>query len=272
MTKRAVLYARVSRDDTRQDGRNLDGQIEMGQAYATKRGYTIIAELKEDDKGASGADINLPKLNEVREMAHNGQLDVLIVREIDRLSRSLAKQLIIEQELKREGVEIEYVLGEYPNPPEGNFMRHIRATVAEYEREKITERTNRGRYSKVKAGSVFVSGNAPYGYRLVQDKNQQLLEINETDAIVVKQIFEWYLSGLSTRKIAERLSTMDIPTYADSRPLPTDQLKKKRAVGAWSRGTIFHLLKNETYAGELALWQTYWSQRDKASPASIVWN
>ncbi|MCA9474119.1 MAG: recombinase family protein, partial [Nitrospira sp.] len=104
MTKRAVLYGRVSRDDSRAEGRNLEGQIAMGEEFANNRGYHIVARLCEDDKGASGADINLPKLNEIREMAQNSQFDVLIVREIDRLSRSLAKQLIVEQELKRHGV------------------------------------------------------------------------------------------------------------------------------------------------------------------------
>lgn len=249
MMKRAVLYARVSRDDSRQDGRNLEGQIEMGQAYANKRGYIIVAELKEDDKGASGAEINLPGLNAVREMANNGQFDILVVREIDRLSRSLAKQLIVEQELKRQGVEIEYVLGEYPDTPEGNFMRHIRATVAEYEREKINERVVRGRYSKVQAGSVFVSGNPPYGYCLVQNDGQYRLEIYEPEAEVVRMIFEWYLSGLSSFQIANRLSDMGMPTYADNRSQQTSFPYKKRSNSGWSSGTVQHILKNETYAG-----------------------
>lgn len=249
MTKRAILYARVSRDDTRQEGRNLDGQIQMGQEYANKQGYLIVAELKEDDKGASGVDINLPKLNEVRTMARNGQFDVLIVREIDRLSRSLAKQLIVEQELKQEGVEIEYVLGDYPDTPEGNFMRHMRATIAEYEREKIIERANRGRYNKVKAGSVFVSGNAPYGYHLVQEGSHHSLEINELEARIVRMIFEWYLSGITPRKIEKRLNDMEVPTYTDTRPHAATKFNRKREPGRWSRGTVRHLLMNETYTG-----------------------
>lgn len=249
MTKRAVLYARVSRDDTRAEGRNLEGQIEMGEDYAHKRGYHIVAKLREDDKGASGAEINLPKLNEVREMAQGHQFDVLVVREIDRLSRSLAKQLIVEQELKRQGVDIEYVLGEYPDTPEGNFMRHIRATVAEYEREKINERVIRGRHSKIKAGSVFVSGHAPYGYHLVQTDSHSMLEVHEPEAAIVRMIFEWYLSGLSLRKIAERLHNTGVPTYSDLRP-NTNAFPRRRETGSkWGRGAVRHILMNETYAG-----------------------
>ena len=95
--KRAVLYARVSSDDRNKDGRNLAGQLEMDREYAKEKGYNIVAELQEDDRGASGAEIDLPKLTQVREMAHAGQIDVLIVRELDRLSRNLEKQLIVEE-------------------------------------------------------------------------------------------------------------------------------------------------------------------------------
>ncbi len=89
-SKRAVNYARVSGDDSNKEGRNLEGQLQMGREYCAKRGYRIIAELSEDVKGASGADIDLPQLNRIREMAAAGELDVLVVRELDRLSRSLS--------------------------------------------------------------------------------------------------------------------------------------------------------------------------------------
>ena len=250
MTIRAVLYARVSNDDTRQEGRNLENQLTMGQEFAAKRGYQIVARLKEDDKGASGAEINLPKLNEIREMAHTKQFDVLIVREIDRLSRSLAKQLILEEELKRQGIEIEYVLGEYPDTPEGNFMRHIRATVAEYEREKISERAVRGRYNKVKSGSVFVSGNAPYGYSLIQRENRYELEVDEREAIHVRQMFDWYVSGISFKKIAKRLNEQSVPTYTDNRPNSAPGYKRKRQHGKWSNDTVRRIVTNETYVGK----------------------
>ena len=142
MTKRAVLYARVSSDDRGKDGRNLAGQLEMCREHAQSNGYQIVAELAEDDRGASGASLDLEKLNQAIEMARAGGFDILVVREIDRFARSLAKQLIIEQELAQAGVRIEYVLGEYPDTPEGSLMKNVKASVAEYERLKIIERTS----------------------------------------------------------------------------------------------------------------------------------
>ena len=139
--KRAVLYARVSGDDRRNESRNLQGQLDMCRDYACNRGYEIVTELAEDDRGASGAAFELEQLNRASEIARNGAFDVFITRKMDRLSRNLAKQLIVEAELRRSGVTIEYVLGEYPDTPEGRLNKHIKATIAEYEREKITERT-----------------------------------------------------------------------------------------------------------------------------------
>ena len=133
--------------------------------WALSKGYTIVAELAEDDRGASGASLELERLNEARDMAQRGMFDVLVVREIDRFARSLAKQLIVEEELRRGGVEIEYVLGEYPDTPEGNLMKNVKASVAEYERLKIIERTSRAKRRSIMDGNVIVYGNPPYGYR-----------------------------------------------------------------------------------------------------------
>jgi DNA invertase Pin-like site-specific DNA recombinase len=148
------------------------------------------------------------------------------------------------------GVLIQYVLGVYPDTPEGNFMRHIRATVAEYEREKINERVIRDRYSKVKVGSVLVSGHAPFGYKVVQDNNQYRFEIQETEAEVVRMIYSLYLGDLSARKIAARLSELGIPSYTDNRPNYRKWLgQKRRAEGTWSLSSVHCILKCETYAG-----------------------
>jgi len=255
MLKRAVTYARVSSDDRGKDGRNLQGQLEMCRDYAKERGYKIVSELAEDDRGASGASFELPKLNQLRGMAHNNDFDVLVVREIDRLSRNLAKQLIVEEGLRRAGVRIEYVLGEYPDTPEGNLMKHVRATVAEYEREKINERMTRGRRLKIKAGHVVTHGKFSFGYRLVDKNGKRSLEIYEPEARIVRLIFDWYTNGngesgsLTMSKIALHLTEMGVPSPKDSKNR-TWGSEKKRGYGEWGRGSIQKILNNTTYKGE----------------------
>jgi DNA invertase Pin-like site-specific DNA recombinase len=66
---RAVLYVRVSSDDRENDGRNLQGQLEMCREHALKQGWHVVADLAEDDKGASGAAFELPELKKALDMA-----------------------------------------------------------------------------------------------------------------------------------------------------------------------------------------------------------
>ena len=238
MTKRAVLYARVSGDDTRKEGRNLASQLDMGREHAQHKGYEIVAELAEDEHGASGADFDLPKLTEALELARAGRYDVLVVREIDRFARSLAKQLIVEEQLKRANVEIDYVLGEYPDTAEGALMKNVKASVAEYERLKINERMVRGRRNKAKAGHVVLHGHTPYGYtRTESDGGKVSLAVDETEARIVRLVYGLYLDDdLSAYATAKRLTELGIPT-------PTGRSRR------WQSTSVGQLLEDEVYAG-----------------------
>ena len=76
-------------------------------------------------------------------------------------------------------------------------MKHVRAVVAEYEREKIRERIERGKRLKVKSGSVMTNGTSrpPYGHKVIEANNKWMLEIHEPEARVVRMIFDWYVNG-----------------------------------------------------------------------------
>jgi site-specific DNA recombinase len=145
-----------------------------------------MAELAEDDRGASGAEWDLPMLNQALDMARAGEFDLLAVRELDRFARGLAKQLVIEGESKRHGVGIEYIQGGYPDTPEGNLMKNVRAVIAKYERLKTRERVARGLRRICRDGKVMLHGNKPpYGYR-VEDR---MLVIYEPEAGIVRDLY-----------------------------------------------------------------------------------
>jgi len=267
VVERAVHYARVSGDDRKNEGRNLeDGQLNLCRDHSAHYHYNVVAEFAEDDRGASGYEIDLPKLSKIREMARNREFDVLVVRELDRLSRNLAKQLIVEEELKRYGVRIEYVLAEYDDSPEGRLQKHIRATIAEYEREKIKERLVRGRRQSVKAGNIIVSDRPPYGYKVVKNEGKITLEIVEEEIQIVQLIFEWYLIGdesskpLSLSGIAKKLTQMGIPTRGDT----YKHVRKKRGYAQWNKRTVCRILKRETYTG---IW--YYGKSSSSEPIPV---
>jgi len=127
-------------------------------------------------------------------------------------------------------------------------MKHVKASIAEFERLKIQERVARGHEARVKAGSVLCS-RAPFGYRLVKHGGRSTLEVNETEAKIVRQIFRWYTEGgrpLGTYQIHKRLHQLKVPSPVDLRP---EGRSKKRGYGEWSRSTLVRILENETYNG-----------------------
>ena len=239
-TMRAVLYARVSSDDTGNEGRNLAGQLTMCRQYAVKKGWPVVAELAEDERGVSGARWDAPQLTQALDMARAGAYDVLVVRELDRFARNLAKQLVIEEELKRHGVRVAYVLEEYGDTPEGRLNKHIRGTIAEYEREKIKQRMERGRWREVERGSVIAHNKPPFGYDLIHDGDKYRLVINKAEAQVIRLIFAMY-TGTSGQRLT---GTRDILRY-----LNEVGAAGPAAPGRWSLSTLHYVLTNETYAG-----------------------
>ena len=269
MSKRAVTYARVSSDDrAKTGGQNLADQRRLCKEHAQERGYEIVAELQEDDRGASGATFDLPELSKVLDMARNGEFDVLVVRELDRLSRDLAKQLIVEQELKRANVTIEYVLYDFPDTPEGRLNKNLRAMLAEYEREKIKQRMRRGKLRKIRNGEAINHGHPPFGYKNVEVDGKAKLAINEEEAKTVRLIFRLYTKGdgeegpMSMRALAKHLTELQIPTYSDLRRKGDCTTKTVSKRGHWGRSSVGSMLSNETYTGTWYYGQRDWDEED----------
>ncbi len=239
---RAVIYARVSGEDRG----SIQTQLEMGREYACRCGYTVTGEYSEE--WVSGAAMDAPELQHILELARSGSFDVLIVREMDRLARDLVKQMLVEEQLQKAGVRIEYVLGEYPDTPEGTLNKQIRAVVAEFERQKITERSLRGRIAAAHNGRVL---GAVWGLRLPFQGGRRPLEIIEAEANVVRMIYSWYIEGngngepLSSIAIADKLSARDIPTWADTRGI----LVKHAPHGVWNHRSVMRILHSKTYSG-----------------------
>lgn len=236
MNKRAITYARVSGNDANMTGgKNLQGQIELCRKHALENGYTIIAEFAEDDHGASGADWDLPQLNQALEMARNGDYDVFIVREVDRLARNLAKQMIVEHELKKHGVSIEYALYDFPDTPEGHLQKHMYAMFAEYERSKIAQRLRRGVKRVLQEGHIGCGGPALLGYKRVQTASYVELEIDEENALTIQHIFDLFANKkMSICEITEHLNDGGFQTSTGSK---------------WYRRTVRRILVNPAYIG-----------------------
>lgn len=257
MAQRAVTYARVSGNDlTATGGANLADQTRLCREYAQGKGYLVVAELAEDERGASGALLDLPQLTHALEMARNREFDVLIVREVDRLARDMAKQFLVEQELKQAGVAIEYALYDFPQTPEGRLQKNLYAMFAEYEREKLYQRMARGKRRKARGGDPAIGGRPPYGYRIVPvDEQHKQLEVIPDQAEAVRLIFQRFaVDHWSTAAIASELNARGFAAPGDAEP---HKYSKERAPG-WTFYNLYHILRREAYTGHYPLYRTHW--------------
>ena len=115
------------------------------------------------------------------------------------------------------------------------------------ERQKIIERTNRGKAAKARAGKVVGTGLAPYGYTYANGE----LVIEEPQARIVRMIFDWYANGdesgqiMSLYRIAARLTDMKIPSPSQLKRTAGNQIR----TGGWSTGILQRFIASETYAG-----------------------
>src|SRR5206468_8407761 len=167
----AALYLRVSRQRQAAHGYSLEAQEQDGRQLAGELGAEVdqVHVYRDgEDRDASGADWDLPGLNAMLDAAKRGEFDVLIVYDPDRLARNLAKQLVIEDELKRAAVSLRYVTLRLGDSAEDTLLKNMRSSIAEYERAKIALRTSRGRRAKAQRGEYVGAGAAPYGYRMLR--------------------------------------------------------------------------------------------------------
>ena len=247
MSKRAATYVRVSTEDQAKHGYSLDSQVEACRKYAEEKGWMVVAEISDD--GISGTRLDRPGLDRIRDMAQGQEIDAVIVYALDRLSRKLIYQLIIEDELDKADVIIHYVLGRYDDTDEGRMMRQMRGVFAEYEVAQTLERLERGKRSKAGHGLAVGAGRIAYGYRYSDGH----LIIMQEEARVVRLIFDWYTSPeeVSIREIARRLTALAFKTHQGNTH--------------WRTGTVSLILANETYVGA-----AYYNRRKRKSATQTV--
>ncbi len=245
--KKALLYARVSTDE-QTNGYSLKTQLDAMLKYCTENGYTVVGEYKDD---YTGTKLDRPELDKLREHLKREKIDAVIVYDIDRLARKSVYQMLIEEEFERAGARVIYVNGQFEDTDEGRLQKQIRASIAEYERAKILERSKRGKRGKAQSGFVLVGARAPYGYQVKSEPHKAWLELCEDEAKIVRLVYTWYLYGegqkppCSIRGIGTRLYEMQIPTRGDK----LKHIAKKRGFAIWTDAMIRHILTNEAYTG-----------------------
>ncbi len=242
--KKAILYARVSTDEQARSGYSLAQQMEALRAHAEREGLEVLEEVTE--AGYSGASLERPGMDRVRELVAAGGVSVVLAQDLDRISREPWHYEYLRSLFEDHRTELRSLDDSGDDSPIGEFMRYIRRGVAKLEKQDIAKRTRRGKLQKAREGKIVPTMKAPYGFRYNEARDG--LVVLEEEMGVAAQIFRMASEGLGPNAIQRRL-------YGLGAPAP-------RGGKAWRRDTIKRLVMSDVYVPH-----TFEEVRDLVSPA-----
>ena len=200
-SRKAILYARVSTEEQARSGYSLAQQLEALREYAARQGYEVLEEVT--DPGQSGASLERPGMDRVRDLVAAGAVSLVLAHDRDRLSREPAYHYLLRREFEEHGCRLKALNDRGDESPEGELTDGILDQLAKFERAKTAERTRRGRLRKAREGRVIRAGMAPFGFRYTE-AGEGLL-VHEPEMAIVQKIFRYAAEGVGVRAIQARL-------------------------------------------------------------------
>lgn len=229
---RIIGYGRESTREQAEEGFNLDEQERRINEYVDlyyaeeEIEYTLIRE-----EGASARSLKRLKLNVVLDKIRDDEVDVLIVHNLDRLTRNLVDMQYLLNLFEKKQVQL-ISLKEHvdTNTPQGRFFVNIMILIAQWEEDTIADRTVRGMRESARQGN-YAKPKIPLGYYRDPENTRKLL-IKHEEAEVVRNIFI---------SIAEKNMT----PFTVAKRLRADRILKRR----WTDAGVLSIIQNKAYYG-----------------------
>lgn len=246
---RTAVYMRVSTEDQAREGFSIPAQREKLLAYVHSQGWEVAAIYA--DEGISAKDTNRPALKRLLRDIREGNIDVVLVYRLDRLTRSVLDLYGLLQEFEKYDVRFKSCTEVYDTTTAiGRLFITLVAALAQWERENLAERVKLG-MEQMARERKRPGGPPPFGYELLAGE----LTVQPAEAAGVREMFARYEKGESPRQIAE---------WANR-----EGLRGKNGA-RWSASAVLRLLKNPVYHGALRWNYTDSLQRQNAPEEWII--
>jgi site-specific DNA recombinase len=233
-TKRAILYARVSTEEQAKKGYSLAQQLEALREHAAREGHEVLEEVV--DAGQSGASLERPGMDRVRDLVAARGVSVVLALDRDRFAREPAYHYLMRREFEEHGCTLRSLNDRGDGSPEGELTDGILDQLAKYERAKVVERTRRGKRKKVLQGKILATHTADYGFQFNAARDGY--EVDEEKMALVKRIFRWIVvEGWSIRRVRKALDDLGVEP-------PGSHMNKS---GLWNEWQIRRMLRNDAY-------------------------
>jgi site-specific DNA recombinase len=146
-----ALYASVSTPHQPQDG-TIASQVRSLRHHIHPQGWGLLPAHACLDEGISGARLDRPALDRLRDGAQRGEFDAVVVLSPDRLARDYAHQWLLIEEFTKLHIQLIFLHHPCGDTPQGQRLTQMQGMIAEYERAQMLERTRRGRLEKARRG------------------------------------------------------------------------------------------------------------------------
>ena len=242
------IYNRVSTEKQASHGVSLRDQKQRGIEFCKKENYEY--EIFQDS-GLSGSlkPQERPGLNSLLEKIYLDEIQGIYVVDWDRLSRDQSEGFALMATLQENNIRVFSTSGEIQfNDPNHQLLTSIKILMSSYETKRLQARIKRNLERNIIDGKVSGGALQPFGYK--KGENKELL-IDEEEAEVVKLIFNLCIEGSGTKKIANRLNDLEIPT----KRMRVESGRKMKVRGEtkldfkWRDSVIYGILKNTIYKG-----------------------
>jgi site-specific DNA recombinase len=263
---RCAVYTRKSTEDgLEQEFNSLDAQREACEAYILSQrheGWTLVPG-RYDDGGYSGGNMERPGLKALMAEIDAGQIDVIVVYKVDRLTRSLADFAKIVERLDAKQASFVSVTQAFNTTTSmGRLTLNVLLSFAQFEREVTGERI-RDKIAASKKKGIWMGGPVPLGYQVVERK---LVPVPE-EAERVRTIMRRYLEIRNVPRLIEILRAEGVVTKVQQRVSGPH-----RGGIPFARGSLFHLLKNPVYRGKIVHRGKVYDGEHEAIVDETLWN
>jgi DNA invertase Pin-like site-specific DNA recombinase len=194
---RAAIYCRVS-TNMQEEKNSLENQIERCEMFCKIRDFEVVKIFKDVETGINDERNDFVEL---KKAAASKMFDVIIVTELQRLTRKLTTLLSFVTELHENDINFISISQNFDTTTAiGRAMLKLIGVFAEFEREQTSERISHTFRALAQTGR-WLAGEAPFGYKLIDGK----LHIVEQESEEVRKIFDLYMQGSTLNDIARQI-------------------------------------------------------------------
>ena len=235
---RCAAYCRVSSDSEDQIN-SFMAQLKYYENFLADSETEMLINVYADEGVTGTREDKREEFQRMMQDCRKGKIDRIYTKSISRFARNTKDCLKNIRELKSFGITIFF---EKENIDTGNVKDELMITVmgglAQEESTSISQNMRWSVQKRMQNGTYRLA-RPPFGFDIVNG----ILEVNEEQAQIVRWIFEWYVSGLGTKMIADTLNEKNIPSSQ----------KQK----LWTADVVKYILKNERYTGNAVFQKNY---------------